>query len=448
MNKFLFSFEKIKYSNHALVKNFLIMVLMLFLSLLLALILSAFIYHDASLIYKIFISFFTSAFSSYSFTNNTIGTIAIFSVLAIGFIIPVKCGLFNIGISGQMLFGGAMATILANHAIDMPNGISQIVLLFIGIISGTAIGIIIGVLKAYLKVNEIVSSIVISWILFYLSLYFLSQFCVISEDQAFTKSLLHLQSDAFSSYNLVLQTSSGESWIPLLIIAILVIIGAVVLIYFTVFGKKIIITGKSFETSRFSGFNINTNTIITLSISGALAGLAGVMLYLGNTTSMSIQTASKALPTHGFVGISIGLISFSNPFFVLPIATLFGIIDGAKSNLQVLYGIDPSIADIIFGITVYASAITSIFTYFHPIKWILFKLNKKTWYEQKIEEKAQRQKLYDDVMILLKTQKYHNEERFNLKVQEMKAENDVKYNSTNLIDYYWKEKNKMKENNK
>jgi hypothetical protein len=39
-------------------------------------------------------------------------------------------------------------------------------------------------------------------------------------------------------------------------------------------------------------------------------------------------------------------------------------------------------------------------------------------------------------MILLKTQKYHNEERFNLKVQEMKAENDVKYNSTNLIDYY------------
>jgi simple sugar transport system permease protein len=162
MNKFLFSFEKIKYSNHALVKNFLIMVLMLFLSLLLALILSAFIYHDASLIYKIFISFFTSAFSSYSFTNNTIGTIAIFSVLAIGFIIPVKCGLFNIGISGQMLFGGAMATILANHAIDMPNGISQIVLLFIGIISGTAIGIIIGVLKAYLKVNEIVSSIVIS----------------------------------------------------------------------------------------------------------------------------------------------------------------------------------------------------------------------------------------------------------------------------------------------
>jgi hypothetical protein len=30
----------------------------------------------------------------------------------------------------------------------------------------------------------------------------------------------------------------------------------------------------------------------------------------------------------------------------------------------------------------------------------------------------------------------------------MKAENDVKYNSTNLIDYYWKEKNKMKENNK
>jgi ABC-type uncharacterized transport system permease subunit len=92
------------------------------------------------------------------------------------------------------------------------------------------------------------------------------------------------------------------------------------------------------------------------------------MLYLGNTTSMSIQTASKALPTHGFVGISIGLISFSNPFFVLPIATLFGIIDGAKSNLQVLYGIDPSIADIIFGITVYASAITSIFTYFHPIK--------------------------------------------------------------------------------
>jgi simple sugar transport system permease protein len=117
------------------------------------------VYKDMSLFEKILSAFFTTPFSSQTSINNTIGKIAIFAVAATSFLIASKCGLFNIGISGQMLLGAAIATIVAQHMASVPNGLSQIILLLISVVSAMIVAGIIGMLKAYLNVNEVVSSI-------------------------------------------------------------------------------------------------------------------------------------------------------------------------------------------------------------------------------------------------------------------------------------------------
>jgi simple sugar transport system permease protein len=70
-------------------------------------------------------------------------------VAAVAFLIPMKSGLFNIGISGQMMFGGAIATIMAQHMIHTPNGLSQVLLLLISILSAAVISTLIGIFKAF-----------------------------------------------------------------------------------------------------------------------------------------------------------------------------------------------------------------------------------------------------------------------------------------------------------
>jgi simple sugar transport system permease protein len=127
-------------------------------SLIAALLLTCAIYKDTSLFGKILNAFFTVPFTK-GYYDSTISRIAIFAVAATSFLIASKCGLFNIGISGQMFFGAAVATIVAQHMINVPNGLSQIILLLISVVSAMLISMMIGVLKAYLNVNEVVSSI-------------------------------------------------------------------------------------------------------------------------------------------------------------------------------------------------------------------------------------------------------------------------------------------------
>jgi simple sugar transport system permease protein len=154
-------------------------------------------------------------------------------------------------------------------------------------------------------------------------------------------------------------------------LAIIVTIFAVVLLTYTTFGKKIINTGMSVFGAQYVGYSVKLNQVLAMSISGMIAGILGMMVYLGNATTMPIQVAAKSIPQQGFSGISVGLIAMSNPWAILPISCLFGMIDGTKAALSTNYGIDPSISDAIFGIIVYGAAVISIFYFLVPFKWYL-----------------------------------------------------------------------------
>jgi simple sugar transport system permease protein len=195
----------------------------------------------------------------------------------------------------------------------------------------------------------------------------LADSCKIGSDGLQTLPLTTLS----PSHNLVLQifmNGTYVSWLPLLIIAIIVVAFAIVLLGYTAFGKKIINTGMSLTAARYAGYSTRLNQVFAMLISGAIAGILGAMVYLGKADNMGVTVAAKTIPQEGFTGISVGLIAMSNSWAILPIACLFGMIDGSKVALQTSLGVDPSISDCIFGIVVYGAAIISIFYYLVPFK--------------------------------------------------------------------------------
>lgn len=292
------------------------------------------------------------------YINNMLSNMAILVVGALSFVFAYKAGLFNIGISGQMVMGGTLGTIIC-HLGHADPGVNQFVVVLASMFGGAFVAALIGALKAYLKVNEVVSSIMFNWIIYFMSILLLANL-----DIPHTGSELLTAAPAD---NLLLRMD-GESYIPLLILALISVAALVVFLNFTVFGRKLKVTGLSNTGAFASGYNIKANMILSMALSGLLAGLLGAMVYCGFSPNMPITAAEKVIPQEGFNGISVGLISMCSPVATLPVSLFFSMIKASASDLQVL-GIDSHFGDVVFGIVVYGAAAISLFMNLKPY-WI------------------------------------------------------------------------------
>lgn len=297
---------------------------------------------------------FSSGFQD-KYLNTLFSNMAILIVGGLSFIFAYKAGLFNIGISGQMVAGATGATLIC-HLAGLPSGANQFVILIISMLIGALFAAIVGALKAYLKINEVVSSIMFNWIIYFMSILILGS-AAIPHDSS------NLNTNA--PVDDLLFRMNGESLVPLLIMAgILIVIVALVLNY-TVFGRKQRVTGLSNTGALAAGYNVKANMIASMAISGAIAGVLGVMIYCGFSPNMPVTAAAKAIPQDGFNGISVGLISMCSPLASVPVSLFFSMVKTSVSDLQIL-NIDNHISDVIFGIVVYGAAAIALFLNLKP----------------------------------------------------------------------------------
>lgn len=99
----------------------------------------------------------------------------VFASLAV--IVALKAGLFNIGISGQMLFSGFLATILVGYS-DLHPLVAKPLVLIIGMIGGGLLGAFVGFLKYRFNINEVVSTIMLNYITSYVLSFFIHMFYI------------------------------------------------------------------------------------------------------------------------------------------------------------------------------------------------------------------------------------------------------------------------------
>ncbi|MGL5205060.1 MAG: ABC transporter permease subunit, partial [Metamycoplasmataceae bacterium] len=111
--------------------------------------------------FEVFGFIFNEAIENSRFVVTTV----VFIVATIGTALCFKSGIFNIGISGQMMAGG-MSSVLILKLI----GINEATIIFAvlaAIASGILVSITAGILKAFLNVDEVVSTILLNWTVFF-----------------------------------------------------------------------------------------------------------------------------------------------------------------------------------------------------------------------------------------------------------------------------------------
>lgn len=289
----------------------------------------------------------------------------ILSGLAIAF--AFKLNLFNIGITGQVTIG-AFSSITCGLA-----GANWFVCMLIGMITGAVAGFIPGFLKAKFNVNEVLSGIMLNWVIYYIIGIIGRMALPSSFKDIATPSELRMIPEAARMPSLGIPNMEGVS--IGLIIAIVIVIIVFIVLNKTKFGFELQMTGRNRHASNYAGVNQTKSIILALTISGALAGLCGYMLYAepGTPSKFVWDSSSNTLLTDGFNGISVSLIAQNSPFGCIFSSLLLTLISAAQNSLRTISGGAYNIhyTELIKNVVIYIAALSSFFV------MILGKLNEK-----------------------------------------------------------------------
>ena len=252
-------------------------------------------------------NFFTYSKANLQLKNfaNTLAKTAPLLMCALSVLFAYKVGLFNIGAAGQYV-GGTCACLYAALAW----GWGWFPCMLFAIVAGALMGVIVGVLKAYCNVNEVISGIMMNWIFLYIT----NMVLTTVKEQA-SPYTLHLKSEAAQAILPQLGLGSlfaGNSYIGLAVpLAIILAIVIQVVLSKTKFGYELKATGNNKNAAKYAGMAEKRNIIVTLAIAGALAGLAGSLLYQTDYEQWSCTTSS--VPGMGFNGIAAAFLGGLNP---------------------------------------------------------------------------------------------------------------------------------------
>ena len=276
----------------------------------------------------------------------------IFAALAVA--VAFKTGLFNIGVSGQMLLGGFVASILVGYA-DIPSFIAKPLVILIGALMGALVGALIGWLKYKFNINEVVSSIMINYILQYVISFFINVHYVnpVSRQSRNVSGAARLTLADFELGGLKIDIPLG----------FILVIPTIFLVKFmldkTRIGYEMKTVGLNKKAANYAGMGVGKNIVLAMTLSGLLAGLAGVTYYLGYFSSIQ----PKVLSSVGFDGIAVSLLGNSNPVGILFSSLLITIISKGSNYMSSVVGVQQEIAQVITGLILLFSACSAYISY-------------------------------------------------------------------------------------
>lgn len=223
---------------------------------------------------------------------------------SLAMVVAFKAGLFNIGVSGQMLLAGFIATIFVGYS-GLEAYLAKPLVVLLGAAVGGLLGALVGWLRHRFNIHEVVSTIMFNYIISYVTGFFLNTWYVdtVTRSSRVISAAARLSLPGVTAFGYTLSLPLG---LP-------VAVAAVILVRFllerTVSGFEIRMVGLNGKCSRYAGVNVGGSVVTAMGVSGALAGLAGVTYYLGYYNTI----IPKELPSMGYDSIAVALLGNTSP---------------------------------------------------------------------------------------------------------------------------------------
>lgn len=245
--------------------------------------------------------------------------------VALGF----RAGLFNIGAEGQLYIGALLGTFVGFSMPDLPMVIHLPLAVAAGFLGGAIWGFIPGILKARTGAHEVITTIMLNYVAYRTVDFMLTQSFYqrpgridpISRIVAPGAQLPQLVDGLRVHWGLFLALGAAVfvSW----------------LLFRTTWGFEFRAVGLNPSGARAAGISISRALVLTMALSGGLAGLAGASEILGANKSLTAGFS----PGYGFDALALALLGGSRPGGVVAAALLFGALRAGATPMQAATGI-------------------------------------------------------------------------------------------------------------
>lgn len=240
--------------------------------------------------------------------------------VAVGF----RCGLFNIGVEGQ-LFIGAICSVWVGFAVKGLPAIIHIPLaLLAGAAGGAAWAFVPAILKAKTGAHEVINTIMMNYIAFRLSEWLLNGPLMRPGTANPVSPFIEPSAELPRFFPDPIRFHAG------FFIALAVAAFVYWLLFKTTLGFELRTVGANPNAAKYAGMNITRNIVIGMCLSGALGGLAGANEVLGVNHNLANAFSSG----YGFDSIALALLGKSHPLGVVLAALLFGTLRSGATRMQ------------------------------------------------------------------------------------------------------------------
>jgi simple sugar transport system permease protein len=270
------------------------------------------------------------------------------TIIALGISTAYRSGFINIGAEGQMAMGIITAAAVSLALPDLPKPLLLPLVLLAGCAGGAVWGFIPGILKAKLEVSELLSTVMLNYIAAQLYTFCLRGPMLDPAEKTMggvgTPQTMRLTRNIWRD-RLIPGTRLHTGLFIALGLAVIIYL----LLWKTAFGYQLRAAGAQEKAARYGGINVPACLVISICISGALAGLAGAVEIAG-VHRRAIEGITGGYGFSGIVGVLVGGL---HPAGIIPAAFFFGLLlVGADMTQRMAGGVPANMVQVLQGIII------------------------------------------------------------------------------------------------
>ena len=291
----------------------------------------------------VFSAMFQGAFGTPRKVWMLLQNLAILLCVALAVTPAFKMRCWNLGGEGQVLIGGLATTACMILLADkFPNWLVIICMVVSAILAGAIWAAIPAVFKAKFNTNETLFTLMMNYVATQLVAYFVIKWEV-------PKGAGKIG---------IINADSNIGWLPVVggqkyLLNIIIVALITILMYFylarTKHGYEIAVVGESERTARYIGIKVEKVIVRTMFLSGAICGIAGLLLVGGTDHTITTTIAGG----RGFTAVMVSWLAKFNPLMMTLTSFLLVFLDRGAGEISTNFGLNKSFSDILTGIILF-----------------------------------------------------------------------------------------------
>lgn len=287
-------------------------------------------------------SIFLGAFGSSRKTWITLQNISILLIISLALTPAFRMKFWNIGGEGQVMIGGlASAVCMICFKNVFPNAVVIVLMIITSMAAGALWGFIPTFFKAKWNTNETLSTLMMN----YIAIQLVAFFIIVWEVPKGSGKIGIINQDTNIGW---LPEIGNKYWLTI-IVAIVITVFIYIYQKYTKHGYEISVVGESKNTARYVGIKVEKVIIRTMLLSGALCGIAGMLLVGGVNHTITTTIADG----QGFTAVMVSWLAKFNPITMVATSFLIVFMDRGASEISTAFGLNQSFADILTGVLLF-----------------------------------------------------------------------------------------------